>query len=106
LERGRNRDFSIHKSTNNRFRNLKYGIKRLSKIEAKIEDRLKRQAKRYNKEYPGEMIHGDTKRLPLLEGQSTKENRESIYLLPLTTSRETCMRLFCLTKRSIQPQTF
>jgi len=80
LERGRNRDFSIHKSTNNRFRNLKYGIKRLSKIEAKIEDRLKRQAKRYNKDYPGQMIHGDTKRLPLLEGQSTKENREYLFV--------------------------
>lgn len=80
LERGRQRDFSIHKSTNKRFRCLKYGIKRLSKIEKEIEDRLKRQAKRYNKDYPGQMLHGDTKRLPLLEGQSTQTQREYLFI--------------------------
>jgi len=88
LERGRNRDFSIHKSTNKRFRCLKYGIKRLSKIERDIEERLKRQARRYNKDYPGQMLHGDTKRLPLLEGQSTQDQREYLFIAIDDYSRE------------------
>ena len=88
LERGRVSDFSIHKSTNHRFCCLKYGIKRLAKIEKKIEERLKCQAKRYNKDYPGEMIHGDTKRLPLLEGQSTQAQREYLFIAIDDFSRE------------------
>jgi len=88
LERGRIRDFSVHKSTNKRFRCLKYGIKRLAKIEHQIEERLKRQAKRYNKDYPGQMLHGDTKRLPLLEGQSTQAQREYLFVAIDDFSRE------------------
>jgi len=56
IRRGRQRDFAIHRSTNKRFCCLKYGIKRLSKIEEAIEARLKVQAKRYNKDYPGQML--------------------------------------------------
>lgn len=41
IHRGRQRDFSIHRSTNKRFCCLRYGIKRLSKIEKEIEARLK-----------------------------------------------------------------
>lgn len=41
------------KSTNNRFKQAKYGIKRLAKVEKAIEEKLKKQAKRYNKSYPG-----------------------------------------------------
>jgi len=50
IRRGRQRDFSIHKSTNKRFCCLKYGIKRLSKIEKEIESRRKSKARRYNKD--------------------------------------------------------
>ena len=32
LRRGRHKDFTVHKSTNQRFRCLKYGIKRLAKV--------------------------------------------------------------------------
>ena len=60
--------FKPQTSTNNRFKQAKYGIKRLSKVEQSIQDKLKKQAKRYNKSYPGEMVHVDTKRLPLLKG--------------------------------------
>ncbi len=88
LERGRQNDFSIHKSTNARFRCLKYGIRRLAKIEKEVEERLKRQAKRYNKDYPGQMIHGDTKRLPLIEGQKAKEKREYLFVAIDDFSRE------------------
>ena len=75
-----NNDYSIHRSVNKRFRCLEYGLKRLSKIEKKIEEKLKKQAKRYNKKYPGEMVHFDTKRLPLLKGENSKETREYMFV--------------------------
>jgi transposase InsO family protein len=80
LNRGRKKDFSIHSSENKRFVCLEYGLKRLSKIEKKIEEKLKKKAKIYNKSYPGEMIHVDTKRLPLLKGESPKDNREYLFV--------------------------
>jgi len=80
LARGRQQDFSIHKSTNKRFRCLQYGIRRLSKIEKELEERLKRQAKRYNKDYPGQMIHFDSKRLPMLKGQTSQNRPEYLFV--------------------------
>lgn len=80
IRRARLNDYSVHRSENKRFRCMEYGLKRLSKIEDKIEKRLKRQARRYNKKYPGEMIHFDTKRLPLLKGENSKEAREYLFV--------------------------
>jgi len=94
LQRGREKDFSIHKSTNKRFRCLKYGIKRLSKIEKEIESRLKSKARRYNKDYPGQMLHGDTKRLPLLEGEATFGRREYLFVAIDDFSRELYAAIF------------
>lgn len=91
LHRGRKNDFTIHSSANKRFRCLKYGIKRLSKIEKKVEEKLKKQARRYNKKYPGEMVHFDTKRLPVIKGESPKNNREYLFVAIDDFSRE----LFC-----------
>lgn len=88
IHRARNNAYSIHKSINKRFRCLEYGIKRLSKIEKQIEKRLKKQAKRYNKKYPGEMIHGDTKRLPVLKGESPKDKHEYLFVAIDDYSRE------------------
>ena len=67
-------------STNNRFKQARYGIKRLAKVEKAIQDKLKKQAKRYNKSYPGEMVHVDTKRLPLLKGQKSTDAREYLFV--------------------------
>jgi transposase InsO family protein len=88
LKRGRLQDFSIHRSTNGRFKTLKYGLRRLAKIEKSIEERLKKLAKRYNKDYPGQMLHGDTKRLPLLEGQTATDRREYLFVAIDDYSRE------------------
>ena len=88
LARGRKKDFSIHKSTNARFRCLRYGMRRLAKIEKDIEEKLKKQAKRYNKNYPGQMFHGDTKRLPLIEGESSRKTREYLFVAIDDFSRE------------------
>jgi transposase InsO family protein len=88
IHRARDKDYTIHKSTNKRFRCLRYGIKRLAKIEKSIEERLKKQAKRYNKRYPGEMVHFDTKRLPLLQGESPTGTHEYLFVAIDDYSRE------------------
>lgn len=80
LRNARNNDYSVHRSVNKRFQCLEYGLKRLSKIEKQIEEKLKKQAKRYNKKYPGEMIHFDTKRLPLLKGESPRATHEYLFI--------------------------
>lgn len=80
LHHGRQQDFSLHRSINKRFRCLEYGLKRLSKIERILEEKLKAQAKRYNKEYPGEMVHVDTKRLPILTGETPHATHEYLFV--------------------------
>ncbi|OGZ56205.1 MAG: hypothetical protein A3H64_01175 [Candidatus Ryanbacteria bacterium RIFCSPLOWO2_02_FULL_45_11c] len=80
LHRGRQRDFSVHTSTNARFRMIRYGLKRLAKVEQKLERKLKAQARRYNKQYPGEMVHCDTKRLPLLTGETRLQKHEYLFV--------------------------
>lgn len=80
IHRARDNDYSVHKSINKRFQCLEYGLKRLAKIEKKLEEKLKKKARRYNKKYPGEMVHGDTKRLPLLKGESPKEKHEYMFV--------------------------
>ena len=67
-------------STKNRFKQAPSSIKRLAKVEKAIQDKLKKQAKRYNKSYPGEMVHVDTKRLPLLKGQKSNDAREYLFV--------------------------
>lgn len=88
LERGRQKDFSLHQSTNKRFRCLEYGLKRLAKIEAELERKLKQKAKRYNKSYPGEMVHADMTTLPLLEGKSSLKKPERLFVAIDDFSRE------------------
>jgi len=60
----------------------------LAKIEKVLEEKLKKRAKRYTKQYPGEMIHVDTKRLPLLNGEKTTEGREYLFVGTDDYSRE------------------
>lgn len=62
-------DYSLPGSTNKRYQYLEYGIKHLGKIEQSIQDKLARKARRYEKNYSGELVHLDTKHLPLLSGK-------------------------------------
>ena len=67
IVRGKLGDFSVHDSTNHRYRTIEYGLKRLSVIERKLTVKIakrEKRKKRYEKSIPGEMVHGDTKRLP------------------------------------------
>lgn len=80
--RGRLGDFSVHDSTNHRFRTIEYGLKRLAKTENEIQKRLDRQKRhiRYEKNVPGEMLHGDTKVLPPLKGIPEGKRREVLFV--------------------------
>ena len=88
IQRARLQEFAPRKSVNKRFQSIEFGIKRLAKIEKLIEERLKREAKRYNKSYPGELVHFDTKRLPLLTGEKATNSREYLFVAIDDFSRE------------------
>ena len=79
--RGRLDDFSVHDSTNMRYRTIEYGLKKLLKTEIRLARRAERLAiKRYEKSYPGEMVHADTKLLPRLMGETKGMLRERMYV--------------------------
>ena len=69
LARSRKQEFAPRRNVNDRYRSLKYELKRLAKVEHDLEEKRKREARRYNKSYPGELVHFDTKRLPLIKGE-------------------------------------
>lgn len=82
--RGRLGDFSVHDSTNHRFRTLEYGLKRLSKTEVAIQARLDRKnVRRYERRIPGELLHGDTKRLPPLQVLPTRLRRREVLFVAI-----------------------
>lgn len=88
ITRARGQEFAPRKSTNKRYLNVRYGIKRLAKVEATLERRKKAEAKRYHKSYPGEMMHFDTKRLPLLQNERKDQPRDYLFVAIDDFSRE------------------
>jgi len=76
--RGRIGDFTVHDSTNHRFKTITYGLRRLAKIEAQLAKQLARISPRYERAIPGELVHSDNRRLPYLlgEGITKKIKRE------------------------------
>jgi transposase InsO family protein len=75
--------FKNRNSMNERYRNLYWGLRRLSKTERKLGGKLARKEhrlKRYEKSMPGEMVHVDTKRLPLLRGEGIIQPREYLFV--------------------------
>jgi transposase InsO family protein len=94
LARARKQEFVPRNSGNQRFRSLKYGLKRLAKVERSLEKKRKQEARRYNKSYPGELVHFDTKRLPLLHGEDQSLPREYLYVAIDDYSRELYAGIF------------
>lgn len=88
LNRARLNDFSIHKSTNKRYRTVQYGLRRLAKVEARLEKKLKVQSQRYNKSYPGEMVHSDNTKLPKIIGDTALDKPDTLYVAIDDYSRE------------------
>lgn len=75
--------FINRSSMNKRYRTIYWGFKRLSKTEKILERKIKskeHRLKRYEKSVPGEMIHLDTKRLPLLQGEAVSQAREYLFV--------------------------
>jgi len=81
LARARKQEFAPRRSVDERFRSLRFGLKRLARVEAELERKRKTEARRYNKSYPGELVHFDTKRLPLLKGEDATRPREYLFVL-------------------------
>lgn len=83
--RGKLGDFSVHDSTNQRYRTIEYGLKRLSKTEQSLEARLRRQqVQRYEYRHPGDLIHGDNKRiLYAIGGIPPSERRREILFIAI-----------------------
>ena len=95
LERGRLNDFNNHLSINLRFRTIEYGLKKLSIIGKKLQKRIDRlNIKRYEKSNPGEMVHFDTKRLPLLWGEAQRDKREHLHVAIDDYSRRLIAEIF------------
>lgn len=94
LKKARLQQFVPNNSTNARYKTIQFGLKRLAKVEASIQARLKQEAKRYNKSYPGELMHVDTKRLPLLKGQTNAQPREYLFVAIDDYSRELYANIF------------
>jgi len=88
IDRARKQEFAPRQSTNKRFLQARYGMKRLAKVERALERKQKLAAQRYNKSYPGEMIHFDTKRLPLLKGEKKTTTRDHMFVAIDDFSRE------------------
>lgn len=83
LKNGKLNIFSNRASINKRYQSIYYGLRRLSKTErqlAKVIEKRKRRNKRYEKTIPGEMVHMDTKRLPLLRYEAITQPREYLFV--------------------------
>lgn len=80
MERGRLNDFSVHDSTNHKYRTIEYGLKRLSQTEQAVARRLANRKLRYERSIPGELVHGDTKRLPYIDGETKTIRREVLFV--------------------------
>lgn len=70
-------------SINHRYRTIEYGLKRLSRVEKKLAKKLAKREhrlKRYEKSSPGEMVHFDTKKLPVMYGEAISGPREWLHV--------------------------
>lgn len=70
-------------SINHRYRTVSYGLKHLSQIEKILAKKIAKREKRlrrYEKTYPGEMVHFDTKKLPVMLGEAVSQPREWLHI--------------------------
>lgn len=75
--------FVTFTSMNKRYQTIKWGLQRLTKKELEIAKKLanrEKRLKRYERAIPGELVHLDTKRLPLLRGEAKDCRREYLFV--------------------------
>lgn len=83
IRNGKLNVFENRKSINERYRNIYYGLRNLSDTEKRLAKKIaakEHRLKRYEKQMPGEMVHFDTKRLPLLWGEAITQPREYLFV--------------------------
>jgi transposase InsO family protein len=70
---------------NRRYRTIEYGLKRLFATEVVIQKRLDRRNNhpRYERSIPGELLHGDTKRLPSIRGLPARRMRREVLFVAI-----------------------
>lgn len=82
LKRGKMKDFSIHKSGNMRYRRALFGLKKLSVAQKTICGKLAKKAFLYEKNYPGEMVHIDSKTVAVrTKTQAELSRKECLFVL-------------------------
>lgn len=75
--------FINRSSMNRRYRSIVYGFKKLARRESVLRiqiEKRERRRRRYEKTIPGEMVHLDTKRLPLMRGEAILQPREYLFV--------------------------
>ncbi len=89
--------FINRSSMNERYRTVYWGLKRISKtirVLAEKEARKARRLNRYERTVPGELVHLDTKRLPLLIGEAVIQPREYLFVAVDDFSRDLYADIF------------
>lgn len=82
LKRGKMNDFSIHKSGNERYRKALYGLRKIDKTQKIALGKLEKETRRYEKNYPGEMVHIDSKTVGVrTKHQTDLSRKESLFVL-------------------------
>ena len=69
-------------------------MKRLAKVERSIQENSKGRPNATINPYPGELVHLDTKRLPLLKGQKVTDKRDYLFVAIDDFSRGAIRRHF------------
>lgn len=70
-------------SVNHRYRQVWYGLRHLTKTERILAKKLARRVhrlKRYERAAPGELVHFDTKKLPVMYGEAITQPREWLHV--------------------------
>ena len=70
-------------SVNHRYRSVCYGLRHLSRTERMLAKKLARREhrlQRYEKDAPGELVHFDTKKLPVMYGEAITQPREWLHV--------------------------
>lgn len=83
LERAKIWDFSVHKSTREDYRSIRYWLRKLDVIEAKIKKKQERywSIVRYEKEHAWELVHIDVKKLKNIKWQNPKKKRYLAWVI-------------------------
>ena len=83
IERGGMWDFSVHKSTREDYRSLKYGLRKLEKVYQKIKKKHDRYGSivRYEKQHAWELVHIDVKKLKNIKWQNPKKKRYLAWVI-------------------------